>query len=76
MLRKISIVLSMPAKISGGGRKFQGFRGGWNKWEAQLVEAHKRLRDLTKAPKLEIQPHSPPDILGCFVLVPAAGEQG
>ncbi len=20
---------------AGGGRKFQGFRGGWNKWEAQ-----------------------------------------
>ena len=42
----------------------------------ELVEAHKRLRDLTKAPELEIQPHSPPDILGCFVLVPGAGEQG
>ena len=25
----------MPAKISGGGRKIQSFRGGWNKWEAQ-----------------------------------------
>ncbi len=33
-VRKISIVLSMPAKISGGGRKFQSFRGGWDKWEA------------------------------------------
>jgi len=30
MVRKISIVLCMPAKISGGGRKFQSFRGGWN----------------------------------------------
>ena len=42
----------------------------------ELAEAHKRLRDLTKAPKLEIQPHTPPDILGCFVLVPASREQG
>ncbi len=25
----------MPAKVSGGERKFQSFRGGWNKWEAQ-----------------------------------------
>ena len=37
MVRKISIVLSMPAKISGGGRKFQSFCGGWNKWEAHLA---------------------------------------
>ena len=38
MVRKISIVLSMPAKVSGGERKFQSFRGGWNKWEAQPLE--------------------------------------
>ena len=44
--------------------------------QAELAEAHKRLRDLTKAPKLEIQPHTPPDILGSFVLVPAVREQG
>ena len=42
----------------------------------ELREAHKRLRELTKAPKLDIQPHTPPDILGCFVLLPAAGAQG
>ena len=40
---------------------------------AELTEAHKRLRALTKAPDLDIQPHTPPDILGCFVLVPAGG---
>ena len=28
----------MPAKISGGGWKFQSFCGGWNKWEAQATE--------------------------------------
>ena len=39
---------------------------------AELTEAHKRLRDLTKAPSLDIQPHTPPDILGCFVLVPGS----
>ncbi len=37
MVRKISIVLCMPAKVSGGERNFQSFRGGWNKWEAQAT---------------------------------------
>ncbi len=37
---------------------------------AALADAHQRLRKLTRAPKLEIQPHEPPDIMGCFVLVP------
>jgi hypothetical protein len=36
----------------------------------QLQESHQRLRRLVKAPKLSIQPHTPPDILGCYVLVP------
>ncbi len=40
---------------------------------AALQGAHTRLRRLARAPKLEIQPHDPPDILGCYVLVPAAG---
>ena len=37
----------------------------------QLQESHQRLRKLVKAPKLLVQPHLPPDILGCYVLVPA-----
>jgi len=36
----------------------------------RLQESHQRLRKLVKAPKLTIQPHTPPDILGCYVLVP------
>ena len=39
-----------------------------------LHESHQRLRKLVKAPKLTIQPHTPPDILGCYVLVPAGGK--
>ncbi len=47
-------------------------------WWAPLVEArvralqesHARLRSLVKAPRLTVQPHTPPDILGCYVLVP------
>ncbi len=35
-----------------------------------LQEAHTRLRSLVKAPKLTVQPHTPPDILGLYVLVP------
>jgi hypothetical protein len=38
---------------------------------AALADAHGRLRKLTKASRLEIHAHEPPDIMGCFVLVPA-----
>jgi hypothetical protein len=40
---------------------------------AELEGAHARLRKLTKTPRLKVQPHEPPDILGCFVLLPAGG---
>ena len=40
---------------------------------AELGEAHKRLRALLKARPLSINPHLPPDILGCFVLIPVGG---
>jgi hypothetical protein len=40
---------------------------------AELEAAHARLRKLTKAPRLRVSPHEPPDILGCFVLLPAGG---
>ncbi|MBI3979115.1 MAG: DEAD/DEAH box helicase [Chloroflexi bacterium] len=39
----------------------------------QLQEAHGRLRKLVKTPRLVVQPHTPPDILGCYVLVPTGG---
>jgi hypothetical protein len=38
---------------------------------AALQAAHARLCKLTKAPRLKVSPHEPPDILGCFVLLPA-----
>ena len=37
---------------------------------AALADAHARLRKLTKAPRLEIHAHEPPDVMGCFVLLP------
>jgi len=37
---------------------------------AELDAAHRRLRVLLKEHPLKIHPHTPPDILGCFVLVP------
>jgi hypothetical protein len=40
---------------------------------AELEAAHKRLRALLKERPLKIHPHTPPDILGCFVLVPGQG---
>ena len=39
----------------------------------ELEAAHRRLRALLKERPLEIRPHTPPDILGCFVLVPVKG---
>jgi hypothetical protein len=40
---------------------------------AELEAAHARLRKLTRAPSLKVEPHEPPDILGCFMLLPAGG---
>ena len=33
---KISMILCMPERVSGGDAKFQGFCHRWNKWEGQL----------------------------------------
>jgi hypothetical protein len=41
---------------------------------AELEAAHKRLRALLKERPLTINPHLPPDILGCFVLIPVGGQ--
>jgi hypothetical protein len=40
---------------------------------AELDTAHKRLRSLLKERQLKIHPHVPPDILGCFALIPVKG---
>jgi hypothetical protein len=42
---------------------------------AELDDAHRRLRALLKECPLKIHPHTPPDILGCFVLVPVKGHR-
>ena len=33
---KISMILCMPERVSGGDAKFQGFCHRWNKWEGQV----------------------------------------
>ena len=39
-----------------------------------LRDAHERLRkELKSPPKTDVMPHAPPDVLGCYVLVPAGG---
>jgi hypothetical protein len=38
-----------------------------------LEESHARLRKAARASPLKVVPHTPPDILGCYVLVPAGG---
>ena len=42
---------------------------------ATLQESHCRLRQLAKAPPLIVQPYTPPDIMGLYVLVPAGGQR-
>ena len=52
-----------------------------NKWFEDIVtqrarvleESHARLRKVAHASPLKVIPHTPPDILGCYVLVPAGG---
>jgi superfamily II DNA or RNA helicase len=56
-----------------------GFLHGTPEWYAPIVAyrvvalqaAHARLRKLTRASRLKVSPHEPPDILGCCVLLPA-----
>jgi hypothetical protein len=40
-----------------------------------LLESHTRLRTQTKTAPIKVVPHTPPDILGCYVLVPAGGNR-
>lgn len=42
---------------------------------AALHASHDRLRTVVKAKSLTVTPHPPPDILGCYVLVPAKGSR-
>lgn len=37
---------------------------------AALIASHARLRTHTGAAPLDVRPHEPPDIMGCYVLVP------
>jgi superfamily II DNA or RNA helicase len=39
-----------------------------------LIEAHQKARRLERRAALEVRPHIPPDVVGCFVLVPAGRE--
>jgi len=41
----------------------------------QIAESHTRLRKLVKAKPLTVDPRTPPDILGCYILVPVGGKR-
>ena len=41
-----------------------------------LTQAQRRVRRLVNAAPLSVMAHTPPDILGCYVLVPAGGRRG
>ena len=38
-----------------------------------LEESHERLRNVIKSKAITVTPHIPPDVLGCYVLVPSGG---
>ncbi len=38
-----------------------------------LVKSHQRIRDVTRQDSLLVEPHLPPDLLGCYVLIPSGG---
>lgn len=66
------------AEQVGWALSFMAEQGEW--WSAllewrkrQLSEAHDRLRAMVRESRLGIEPRTPPDILGCYVLVPAGG---
>ena len=51
---KISMILCMPERVSGGDAKFQGFCDRWNKWEGQPIqELYARINALAKSKGLE-----------------------
>jgi hypothetical protein len=41
---------------------------------ATLEAAHNRLRQTIKGEPAKVKAHEPPDIIGCYVLVPAGGK--
>ena len=41
---------------------------------AALEAAHNRLTKTIKGEPAKVIPHEPPDIIGCYVLVPAGGK--
>ena len=43
---KISMILYMPERVSGGDAKFQGFCDGWIKWEGQAKEIEEVAEDI------------------------------
>ena len=40
---------------------------------AELEASHARLRRAVKGAQVKVTPHRPPDVMGCYVLVPAGG---
>lgn len=49
------------------------FRPIIDRRRAALQDSHDRLRSMIESAALEIRPYEPPDVIGCFVLVPAGG---
>ena len=52
---KISMILCMPERVSGGEAKFQGFCDGWNKWEGQATSVPGMSKRLAPRPNLRLR---------------------
>ena len=65
---KISMILCMPERVSGGDAKFQGFCDGWNKWEGQADIDPSFMKQVLNLPqrqrKSDIHHHCQADNLG------------
>lgn len=81
LLRESRPVVTMPSADRAQHIEWalqQFARDGW--WQpivehrvATLEASHARLRQTVTSARLRVSPHPPPDVLGCYVLVPAKG---
>jgi superfamily II DNA or RNA helicase len=82
--RPVPVANLAPAERQEQVRWALEFVQGQPEWYAPVVaarvraltESHARVRQLVNARKLTVEPHTPPDILGCYVLLPGNARGG
>jgi SNF2 family DNA or RNA helicase len=80
LLQTVIPTANMPVsdKQKHAGWALDMMRDDWygpivNERAAALADAHSRLRKVVRSAPLKVTPHTPPDVLGCYVLVPVGG---